>query len=64
MKFAGEKVRGVEENENIMLEKQDDFEAEVRHGWNLKPQVARWYTWGLIITPIFAVFATTHKEKK
>lgn len=32
MKFAGEKVRGVEENENIMLENQNDFEAEVRHG--------------------------------
>jgi len=32
MKFAGEKVRGVEENENITLEKQEELEAEVRHG--------------------------------
>lgn len=32
LRFAGEKARGVEENENIVLEKRDDFEAEVRHG--------------------------------
>lgn len=64
MEFAGEGVRIVEENENIMLETQDDFEAEVRQGWILKPQEARLYTWGLIITTIFAGFAMTHKEKK
>lgn len=32
VKFPGEKVRGVEKNENIMLQKQADFEAEVRFG--------------------------------
>lgn len=37
IRFAGEKVRGVEENENIVLEKWDEFEAEARHCWNLKP---------------------------
>lgn len=51
MEFAVEKV---DEDENLLQEKQDYFEAEVygQRGWNLKPWKAGWHTWGLrIISP-------------
>lgn len=48
MVFAVEKA---DEDENLLLEKQDYFEAEVcrQHGWNLKLWKAGWHTWVLRI---------------
>lgn len=51
MEFA---VGKADDDENLLLEKQDYSEAEVygQHGWNAKPWKAGWHTWGLrIIAP-------------